>query len=112
MSSKSFSAGISFTTGLPRFVITTVSRLACTSSMTARQWILKEPAAIFFIRKLLNHSHYTMVVILTPDGSSGERCDPRAEGLVGTNQWLCSSFVAIHVSCFVSTGGFGEGRFN
>ena len=49
MSSESLSAGISFATGLPRFVITTVSRLACTSSMTARQWILKEPAAIFFI---------------------------------------------------------------
>src|SRR5712692_8995348 len=28
--------------------------------MTARQWTLKEPAAIFFIgRSLLNHGHYT-----------------------------------------------------
>src|SRR5437870_10182708 len=32
--------------------------------MTARQWTLKEPAAIFFIGSLLNHGHYTMVVIL------------------------------------------------
>src|ERR1019366_4785579 len=31
--------------------------------MTARQWTLKEPAAIFFIWKLHNHAHDTMVVI-------------------------------------------------
>jgi hypothetical protein len=59
MSSESLSAGISFATGLPRFVITTVSRLACTSSMTARQWILKEPAAIFFIQD-------SMIMVIIP----------------------------------------------
>src|SRR6266851_8130717 len=32
--------------------------------MTARQWTLKEPAAIFFIRKLHNPGRYTMVVIV------------------------------------------------
>jgi hypothetical protein len=32
--------------------------------MTARQWTLKEPAAIFFIRKLHNHGRYTMVVLV------------------------------------------------
>src|ERR1035437_10076735 len=31
--------------------------------MTARQWTLKEPAAIFFIRKLHNHARYAMGVI-------------------------------------------------
>src|ERR1019366_1702752 len=36
--------------------------------MTARQWTLKEPAAIFFIRKLHNHGHYTMVVIVPSSG--------------------------------------------
>jgi hypothetical protein len=30
--------------------------------MTARQWILKEPAAIFFIPRLLNHGHHTVVI--------------------------------------------------
>src|SRR5437868_11684389 len=62
MSSFSLSAGTSFATGLPCFVIKTVSRLACTSSITARQWILKEPAAIFFIPNLLDHGHYTIVL--------------------------------------------------
>src|SRR5207237_10694733 len=33
--------------------------------MTARQFVLKEPAAIFFIPKLLNsYGHYTMVTSL------------------------------------------------
>src|SRR5216683_699412 len=32
--------------------------------MTARQWTLKEPAAIFFIGSLLDHGHYIMVVIV------------------------------------------------
>jgi hypothetical protein len=40
-------------------------RLACTSSITARQFVLNTPAAIFFtfIRGLqYDHSHYTMVM--------------------------------------------------
>jgi hypothetical protein len=37
--------------------------LACTSSITARQLALKEPAAIFFTRKLhYDHGHCTMVI--------------------------------------------------
>src|SRR6267154_2544803 len=62
MSSGFLSAGTSFATGFPCFVISTVSLFACTSSMTARQCILKEPAAIFFILELRDHSHYTMVI--------------------------------------------------
>src|SRR5258708_18947543 len=57
-----WSAGTSFATGLPCFVISTLSLFACTSSMTARQCILKEPAAILFILELRDHSHYTMVI--------------------------------------------------
>src|SRR5215510_1281424 len=30
--------------------------------MTARQWILKEPAAIVFMFDSLDHGHYTMVI--------------------------------------------------
>src|SRR5712692_6299713 len=37
--------------------------------MTARQWTLKEPAAIFFIGSLLDHGHYTMVVIYYPNST-------------------------------------------
>src|SRR5215469_13842592 len=52
MSSFSAFTGTSFATGLPCFVIITVSHLACTSSMTARHFDLKEPAAILFIPPL------------------------------------------------------------
>src|SRR5271156_4242331 len=49
MSSAPASMGTSFATGLPRLVMITVSRLAWTSSITARQFVLNTPAAIFFI---------------------------------------------------------------
>src|SRR6267154_1185620 len=62
MLSGFLSAGTSFATGLPCFVISTVSLFAWTSSMTARQCILKEPAAILFILELRDHSHYTVVI--------------------------------------------------
>ena len=55
----------------PRLVITTVSALGLHfTSMTARQWILKEPAAIFLIGAPHNHGHYT-VVMLCPSAISG-----------------------------------------
>src|ERR1700740_2032593 len=44
--------------------------------MTARQWTLKEPAAIFFIGSLLNHGHYTMAVILPNSIPATEFCNP------------------------------------
>src|ERR1035437_6503821 len=57
MSSAFWSAGTSFATGLPCFVITTLSLLAWTSSITARQCTLKTPAAILFILNPCDHSH-------------------------------------------------------
>src|SRR5215469_10602614 len=52
-SSVCSSTGTSFATGFPRFVITTVSRFAWTSSIRAKQWTLNEPAAIFLTIRLL-----------------------------------------------------------
>src|SRR5438046_10300362 len=58
--------GTSFATGSSCLVITTVSRLALTSSMMARQLVLNAPAGIVFIRRLVNRSldygHYTIVI--------------------------------------------------
>src|SRR5215475_9012371 len=49
MSSTSLVTGTNFATGSPCLVITTVSCLAFTSSMMARQFALNFPAAIVFI---------------------------------------------------------------
>src|SRR6266700_2962363 len=55
--------GTSFATGSPCLVMTTVSFLAFTSSMMARQFVLNAPAGIVFIARLrYNYGHYTMVV--------------------------------------------------
>src|SRR5438132_2033049 len=66
ISSVSVLTGTSFATGSPCFVITTVSRLALTSSMMARQLVLNAPAGIVFIRSLvdkaLDYGHYTIVI--------------------------------------------------
>src|SRR5215469_12698330 len=60
-SSVCSSTGTSFATGFPRFVITTVSRFAWTSSIRAKQWTLNEPAAIFLTISSSDHGHCTIV---------------------------------------------------
>src|SRR5438128_1709534 len=66
ISSVSVFTGTSFATGSPCLVITTVSRLALTSSMMARQLVLNAPAGMVFIRSLvdkaLDYGHYTIVI--------------------------------------------------
>src|SRR5260370_22252195 len=49
ISSVSVLTGTSFATGSPCLVITTVSRLALTSSMMARQLVLNAPAGMVFM---------------------------------------------------------------
>src|ERR1700723_597805 len=75
ISSVSAFTGTSFATGLPCFVMITVSCLACTSSITARQLALKEPAAIFLTRKLhYDHGHFCFALkTLTPMTSGTTR---------------------------------------
>lgn len=58
MSSTSLLTGTNFATGSPCLVITTVSCLAFTSSMMARQFALNFPAATVFIMKIIPWSLY------------------------------------------------------
>src|SRR5271157_6415148 len=65
MLSSLVSAGTSLTTGLPCFVTSTGSPVACTSSITARQSVLNFPAGICFISLFASkydHSYDTIVI--------------------------------------------------
>src|SRR5256712_4637475 len=81
ISSVSVFTGTSFATGSPCLVITTVSRLALTSSMMARQLVLNAPAGMVFIRSLvdkaLDYGHYTIVIaeFFDREGTSFTRAD-------------------------------------
>src|SRR5207253_9699327 len=81
ISSVSVLTGMSFATGSPCLVITTVSRLALTSSMMARQLVLNAPAGMVFIRSLVNRSldygHYTIVIaeFFDREGTRSTRAD-------------------------------------
>ena len=63
MSSVSFSMGESFAIGLPRLVMTMVSRLAWTSSMMAKQRALNSPAGIFLAFTDARDYGHSIVVI-------------------------------------------------
>src|SRR5580704_3419787 len=55
-------AGTSFATGRPIFVITTGSRVDCTSSITLRQRALNSPAGMVFMTSPDDYGHSIMTI--------------------------------------------------